>query len=113
MAALFIVFKSPKRREVDAPILHRLREFDFPGTVLIFGTVICLLLPLQWGGVSDPWSAPRVIGCLVAFVVLLILFSLWQYRIGDKAIVPLRVLKNRTVCAASLVSGFLIMAAYT
>lgn len=113
MIALFVVLKPPKRLDADAPVLHRLREFDLLGTILIFGTVICLLLPLQWGGVSDPWSAPKVIGCLIAFAVLLILFSIWQYIIGDKAIVPLRILKNRTVCAASLVSGFLIMAAYT
>ena len=31
-------------------LLFRLCSLDYIGTVLMLGTITCLLLPLQWGG---------------------------------------------------------------
>ncbi|PVH99797.1 MFS general substrate transporter [Periconia macrospinosa] len=112
MLIVFVVFKPPKRTNSSKTVWERLRECDLVGTVLILGTVVSLLLPLQWGGISDPWGSPKVYGCLIAFGVLLVCFVSWQWHMGDRATVPLRIFQDRTVCAASLVSGFLVMSMY-
>ncbi|KAL5384412.1 hypothetical protein PMIN02_009220 [Paraphaeosphaeria minitans] len=112
MLIVFVVFKAPTRTPSSKTVWERLQDCDVIGTILILGTVVCLLLPLQWGGVSAPWSAPKVYGCLVAFGLLLLSFLAWQWRMGDRATVPLRIFQERTVCAASLVSGFLVMSMY-
>lgn len=112
MLIVFAVFKPPKRTSSDKIVWQRLQEFDPIGTFLILGTVLCLLLPLQWGGITVSWGLPKVYRCLIAFGVLLLSFVAWQWRMGDRATVPLRIFQDRTVCAASLVSGFLVMSMY-
>lgn len=76
---------------------------DAVGTVLFIGAVVSLLLPLQWGGQVYPWNNPRIIGLFVTFGVLVILFVLWEWRQGDTAIVPFRILKKRSIHMGALV----------
>lgn len=64
-----------------------------------------LLLALQWGGIEHPWSSSVVIGLLVGFGVVMILFVLWTLRQKENALIPPRLFTvNRNpalLCAAA------------
>ncbi|RSL61000.1 hypothetical protein CEP54_006415 [Fusarium duplospermum] len=81
---------------------QQIGHFDLPGTACFLPAIISLLLALQWGGSRYPWSNGRIIGLLVLFGLLIILFVVIQFWKQDKATVPPRILADRTVwsCAA-------------
>ena len=56
-----------------------LTRFDPMGTILLLGTVISLLLALEWGGTTYPWSSGKVVAPLVVFAVLFIVWLVLQY----------------------------------
>lgn len=72
-------------------------QLDPTGIVLILGAVICYILALQWGGVSLPWSSSTIIGLFVGFGLLLICFGINEWWLGERAMVPMRLLKNRYI----------------
>ena len=74
---------------------------DLPGIITLLGAFICYLLALQWGGVNKQWSSPDVVGCLVGWLLLTILFLLIQYYQNDRALLVGRILKQRNVAALS------------
>lgn len=40
-------------------------HMDWIGAILNIVLVTCLLIPLQWGGVTKPWNDPAIISLLV------------------------------------------------
>jgi MFS transporter, DHA2 family, glioxin efflux transporter len=70
---------------------------DPAGTVTILGAVICYILALQWAGVSKAWNDSEVIGLLVGFGLLVAVFIAIEWYSGERALIPFRLLKNRTV----------------
>lgn len=79
-------------------------KFNPFGAILILGSIICLLLALQWGGAEYPWDSGRVIAVLVVFAVTLIIWIVLQYFQGDEATVPFSVAKQRSVAGAAFYS---------
>lgn len=53
---------------------------------------------MHWGG-THPWNSSSVIGSLVGFCLLFIAFVVNEWWMGDKAMVPGRLIKKRTVIA--------------
>lgn len=80
---------------------------DFPGLVLIVGSIQCLLMALYWGGVSKPWDANDVIGCLLGFGLLLLGFLFIEWQQGPYAMLVHKLLKKREVWSGSAFSFFL------
>ncbi|EMR90742.1 putative mfs toxin efflux pump protein [Botrytis cinerea BcDW1] len=81
-------------------ILARIMKLDIIGTIIIIPAVVCLLLALQWGGTTYPWSSAKIIGLLVGSILLFILFVISQIVLGDKGILPPRFFKNRNTLLA-------------
>ncbi|KAM0788040.1 hypothetical protein ACM66B_006238 [Microbotryomycetes sp. NB124-2] len=94
---LAVLFLNPPPRKQELSALDRLRRLDFLGTFVLIGSVICLLLALQDGGVKRAWSSSVVIGELVGFVLLLICYAGIQYWLGENASINPRLLKNRNI----------------
>ncbi|KAF1984712.1 MFS general substrate transporter [Aulographum hederae CBS 113979] len=114
IAAVFFFFKDPKRDYINLTLMEKIREMDLPGAGTLISCIICLLLALQWGGAVYPWSDSQVWGCLLGFGLLLILFLILQWRRGERATLPPRILlRQRTVLVSALLSTFLTMALYT
>ncbi|KAK8017295.1 hypothetical protein PG993_013621 [Apiospora rasikravindrae] len=103
-AVVMLVLNPPPRpqKEQDKTILVRLRELDLVGAVLLVAVITCLLLVLQWGGKQHAWSDGRIVGLLVGFGLLLVVFVGWQVRLGERATLPPRIVRQRTVAAASV-----------
>ena len=81
----------------ELTLLSRLKSLDLLGTLVIIPSVTCLLLALQWGGTRYGWSSALIISLLVVFGILIVLFSIIQYRSGDGATIPTRIIKNRNM----------------
>lgn len=94
---IFIFFQTPANAvPIKAPLMEKIRQMDPAGTLLIMAAVVCYILALQWGGITKEWSSADVIGTLVGFIVLSIVFVVLQYFNGERAIIPPRLVKERT-----------------
>lgn len=71
---------------VKASLPEKVLQMDLPGTVIILGAVVCYLFAFQWGGTSKPWNSADVIGTLVGFAVLAVVFCIVEWRSGSKAL---------------------------
>ena len=69
---------------------------DLNGAFILISAICCLLLALQWGGLTQPWSSARIVGLFVGFALLTGVFALLQWKLGEKATVPLRFLRQRS-----------------
>ena len=93
-----------------------LQRIDWLGFGINVMMTLCLVLGLQWGGTFYPWDNWRVILLLVLAGVLALAFLIVQHRKGDDSMVPLSMLRNRSVAFASLITfcnfAHLALAAY-
>ncbi|EXJ76690.1 uncharacterized protein A1O5_01198 [Cladophialophora psammophila CBS 110553] len=84
----------------EKPIFKRILELDLVGAGILIPGIICLLLAVQWGGSTYAWSNSRIIGLFVGAGCLLVLFGISQWRLGEAATIPPRLLTQRTLMAA-------------
>jgi hypothetical protein len=107
-AIIFFTFKTPamsrSNKDAKEPLLEKCRQMDLIGTFIITAAVVCLLLALQWGGVSKNWSSGAVIGTLVGFCVFTFIFIGVEYVQGDRALLVPHILKKRVVYMGCIVS---------
>ncbi|GAA6027680.1 hypothetical protein JCM8097_007979 [Rhodosporidiobolus ruineniae] len=102
---LIILFCNPPRIKQTLPVRERLHQMDFLGAFLLLGSLICLLLALQMGGITAAWSSSKVIGLLVGFVVILAAFFALQTYLGEKSSISMRLLtRDRSLAAVTLVN---------
>jgi hypothetical protein len=115
---IFVFFHAPARATPTAATLkEKLLQMDLPGTFTVMAAVICYILALQWGGQGKAWSSSEVIGTLVGFVLISMLFLVIEYYQGERAIIVGRLLKNRTVSVGMayvffLAGGFFLLLYY-
>ncbi|KAL8688170.1 MAG: hypothetical protein Q9218_005852 [Villophora microphyllina] len=104
-----VLFFHPEKRPWQAheSFKERVLRLDLIGNLLLTTTVIMLLLALQWGGTTYPWSNSRVIGLLVGAGIESVIFIAWQAYRGDEALIPPYIVRQRTV-AASFTSAFFL-----
>ncbi|KAI7976466.1 hypothetical protein EIK77_003281 [Talaromyces pinophilus] len=111
LVAVLLVFLNipeqipkPKGLKSVATVLGNL---DLIGFALFAPAAIMFLLALQYGGSTYPWNSATIIGLFVGAGVTFIIFMLWEYRVGDKAMIPYSILTIRTVWASCVTYGFL------
>lgn len=64
------------------------------------------LLGMEFGGVTFPWSSPKVI-CLIVFGIFTgVLFIIAEWRFAKYPIIPLRIFSRRSNCASLLACLF-------
>ena len=102
LGLFLIFFKTPSFvNPAPATKIEILQQMDLPGNIVLLAALICYILALQWGGVTKPWGSADVIGCLVGWITLTILFVAIQYFQHDRALLVGRVMKQRNVAALS------------
>ena len=52
MVLLALLLQVPNRRTTELPLKEKIRQLDVPGTTVLVPGIICLLLALQWGGLT-------------------------------------------------------------
>jgi hypothetical protein len=102
VGVVLLVLHLPRNpKDSEKRYIDRIKELDLIGASILIPGVICLLLALQWGGNTYPWNNSRIIGLFVGAGLLLSLFVASQIYLGEKATIPPRILKQRTVLAAA------------
>ncbi|KAK4161122.1 major facilitator superfamily domain-containing protein [Cladorrhinum sp. PSN259] len=85
------------------PLKEKLKNMDAVGTVLFLGAVCCILLALVWGGEKYPWSDSKIIGLFVGAGLMTVCLCVNLWKRGETAIIPLRVLRQRSIAMGALV----------
>jgi len=121
LAAIFL-FCDPPRIPQQYTVKERLMRMDWGGAVLLLSSTVCLLLALQVcspphsrsapytdasqrlqrGGIQDPWSSSTIIGLLVGFVVIFMVFIGFEAWLGDRSSISIRLLTSRNLGALAL-----------
>lgn len=95
---LLLFYKTPAAaKPLTGTPLEIFLQMDFLGTFTIMAALICYILALQWGGVTKSWNSSDVVGTLVGFLLLMVLFILIQWLQGERAILVPRILKSGNV----------------
>lgn len=81
-------------------VVQRILRLDLIGTAIFIPAIICLLLPLQWGGAEYAWGSSRIIGLFVGSGVMLVLFVLSQWWRAERSTFPPLLFKSRSIIAA-------------
>lgn len=93
-------FEAVQRKKLT--MFEQFKSLDPLGLLFFIPSMVCLVLALQWGGSTYPWSAPRVVALLVLFAVTLIAFLIVEICTPKTAMAPMRVILNRSVGGAML-----------
>ena len=112
--AVLIFFKPPPRKVASLTLRQKVAEFDILGAILLICSVVCLLLALQWGGTTYAWQDSKIYGLFIGFGLIISLFIYVQFRRGDSATIPPRILLGqRSIFVGSLFAVLFSMALYT
>lgn len=83
-------------------------QLDLIGFALFAPSAIQLLLALQYGGNRFTWHSSQVIGLFCGAGVTFLAFLLWDYRQGDKGMIPFSMIRKRIIWSSSLSYGLLM-----
>ncbi len=82
-------------------------QLDVISNLILVSALTCLFLAFSWAGTEYPWHTGRVIGLVITFGVLAAVFIYNQFSRGDAAVLPIRIVKRRTVVASLVFIKFL------
>lgn len=109
---LILIFLKIEHNRKPMAIKTQLKKLDPIGAIMLLASVCCLLLALQWGGHAHAWRSATIIGLFIGFGLLFILFGIIQWKMGEDATIPFRVLKQRSILYASAFLFFIAMSNY-
>ena len=100
LSALIIIlfFRNPSRaRPVEVSLREKALQMDPVGIALAMGALITFILAMQAGGQTDPWRSGKVIGLLVGFGLITLVFVAWEMFNRKRAMVEPRLIRQQTV----------------
>jgi len=104
---ILLFFHTPSdAKPIRASWKERLLQLDLVGTAMIMGAVVAYILALQYGGQTKAWDSSDLIGLIVGFVVILIVFGVWEYFQDERALIVPRLFKQRTVGISCIYAFF-------
>ncbi|KAK2036558.1 major facilitator superfamily transporter [Colletotrichum somersetense] len=89
---------------------QKLKKLDLLGASMLLIGLVTLFFALQWGGSKYPWSDPRVYACLIVSGIFTTAFVLLQATKKEEAIIPVRILSQRTVAISCVFNMLMSMA---
>lgn len=110
--SVFFFFRPPKSKAsaILPPLAERILNLDLVGNAIMLGTCVQLFLALELSQTRGNWNNAPCIGLLSGFGVTTLVFVAWLHYKGEKALIPPRIIKQRTV-AASCGAAFFIYGA--
>ncbi|KAI1049162.1 hypothetical protein LB506_004796 [Fusarium annulatum] len=106
-AAVFVLlFFTLKLPSPNTPVWAGLRAIDWPGSFLIIGGTLMLLLGLYLGGVYEPWNSATVVSLIVFGVVTGVLFIWNEWKLAEFPVLPVHLFKTCSSSSAYAVTFF-------
>lgn len=101
-AVLFVFVKVPEitKKEPFSWVLVRkvFPELDLIGFTLFAPAAVMFLMALQFGSNNTyGWDSATIIGLICGAVVMALVFIIWEARMGDRAMIPGGILRQRIV----------------
>ncbi|OBT58409.1 hypothetical protein VE04_00770 [Pseudogymnoascus sp. 24MN13] len=106
VAILILHLPNQKLDEHATGWIGRLKQLDPIGNLIFLPGVVCLILALQWGGAQYSWNNARIIVLLILCGILCIAFIGVQIWKDESAMVPPRLVKQRSIGASMWCSFF-------
>ncbi|KAF5587249.1 major facilitator superfamily transporter [Fusarium pseudocircinatum] len=107
-----ILFIKIADQQPVPPVAQALRELpkrlDLVGFVMFAGASTMLMLALQWGGTTYPWSSAVTIGLFCGSAASLTAYVAWSWNRGDESLIPPVLLKQQVVIACFFLTLFMI-----
>ncbi|KAM5364543.1 hypothetical protein ACJA88_012981 [Fusarium oxysporum] len=94
----------PSTTQTEGATLERIKRIDALGALLLGGSVLAFMVPLEIGGQKIPWSHPLVPILAAAGVILSVAFVLVESRWAKEPIFPLRLLRSGDVTKTYLIA---------
>ncbi|RDW75778.1 hypothetical protein BP5796_06599 [Coleophoma crateriformis] len=110
MVFFFHPAPSTKTYEQKQSFFYRVLELDLMGNVILLGAAVMLFLALEYTNQQIPWGSAKVIGLLVGSGFTFVVFGVWQWWKADGALMPPRILTQRTIAASCAVAFFIYSA---
>jgi MFS family permease len=99
---LFVLTTKPSKN--TDTFKQQMWKLDPLGSLVFLPGIVCLLLALQWGGTTYPWSSARIVVLFILAGILLGLFIFIQFKMGDNATVPIHIITQRSVASGAYFS---------
>ncbi|TVY33440.1 Efflux pump [Lachnellula subtilissima] len=117
-ALLLLLIKLPDRidRTNNAPrltIIGLAKKLDVVGFLIFAPAIVMLLMALRWGGTEYPWKSATIIGLFCGAGITLIPFVIWEYYVGDNAMIPVSIVSHRVVWSGCIYAGLFLGAVMT
>lgn len=111
--AVFFFFHLPPQKTSTPEISwqQKLLHIDPVGIALVMGSITCFILALQYGGTSHAWDSSVVIGLLVGFVAIAVVWVFWEVWLGEYSMLLPRLYKQRSL-STSAAFQFFFMGSY-
>ncbi|KAI0449644.1 putative MFS multidrug transporter [Xylaria acuta] len=114
VSVLFLFFTHIPDETLKPPFSFALLRsivphLDLTGCALFAPATIMFLLALQWGSSDYGWNSPTVIGLFAGSSATAILFCIWEWRVGDDALIPFGLVKRRIVWTSTVQNSFLFI----
>ncbi|KAF5245011.1 hypothetical protein FANTH_7479 [Fusarium anthophilum] len=106
-AAVFVLLVfTLKLPSPNTPVWTGLKAVDWPGSFLIIGGTLMLLLGLYLGGVYEPWNSATVVSLIVSGVVTGVLFLWNEWKLAEFPVLPVHLFKTCSSSSAYAVTFF-------
>lgn len=100
-------------RTIPQSLKYYAIEFDIAGVFILCAGLSLFLLPFNlYAKQAEGWKSPMIIGMIVAGFILCILFALYERFIAPVTFMPYKLLTDRTVLGACILSGVLFISFY-
>lgn len=76
--------------------MSKIKKLNIPSLLIFTGSIVCLLLALQWGGTTYPWNSGKVVAPLVVSSVSFAAFLAYESLREGEAMIPRSVIFDRT-----------------
>lgn len=96
--------KTSKNVDSEATRKSQVARIDFLGALLLGLAILGFMVPLEFAGQNIPWNHPIIFILFGLGVLFLSLFILVEDRYAKEPIFPLKLLRNRDVVAAYIVT---------
>ncbi|KAL4792163.1 major facilitator superfamily domain-containing protein [Aspergillus venezuelensis] len=117
VAVLLLFLRVPELTKKEpfslALVKKTLPDLDLIGFTLFAPAAIMALLGLYYGGNEYAWDSSVVIGLFVGAAATITVFGIWEWKMGDRAMIPTSMVSHHIVWTSAINGGTLVASILT